>query len=197
MAKKPVKSDFEDIKIEEEFDFDESEFDDIDEANVKKGKRKGRGHIVFFAFVIVVLIACLISLMKWNKGEIIPQAIDNARTNAANNGIENATFFVGKAEEVLPKFYKENSKDDMSNPDVIVVDPPRKGCDEICLDTMLLMKPERIVYVSCDSATLARDLKILADGGYEMKKVRAFGLWVEFRTKPQKTTLKASLKTST
>ena len=106
--------------------------------------------------------------------EIIPQAIDNARTNAANNGIENATFFVGKAEEVLPKFYKENSKDDMSNPDVIVVDPPRKGCDEICLDTMLLMKPERIVYVSCDSATLARDLKILADGGYELKKVRAF-----------------------
>lgn len=71
MAKKPVKSDFEDIKIEEEFDFDESEFDDIDEANVKKGKRKGRGHIVFFAFVLVVLIACLISLMKWNKGEII------------------------------------------------------------------------------------------------------------------------------
>ena len=62
---------------------------------------------------------------------------------------------------------------DMLHPDVIVVDPPRKGCDEKCLETMLLMKPERIVYVSCDSATLARDLKVLAEGGYEVKRVRA------------------------
>ena len=61
----------------------------------------------------------------------------------------------------------------MLHPDVIVVDPPRKGCDEKCLETMLLMKPERIVYVSCDSATLARDLKVLAEGGYEVKHVRA------------------------
>ena len=61
----------------------------------------------------------------------------------------------------------------MLHPDVIVVDPPRKGCDEKCLETMLLMKPERIVYVSCDSATLARDLKVLAEGGYEVKRVRA------------------------
>ena len=111
--------------------------------------------------------------------EIIPQAIDDARENAKINGIENAAFFVGKAEEVLPKFYEkgeETSIDDadMKHPNVIVVDPPRKGCDSLCLDTMLLMKPERIVYVSCDSATLARDLKYLHEGGYELRAVRAF-----------------------
>ena len=61
----------------------------------------------------------------------------------------------------------------MLTPDVIVVDPPRKGCDNACLDTMLKMQPKRIVYVSCDSATLARDLRILCDGGYELVKVRA------------------------
>ncbi len=119
--------------------------------------------------------------------EIVPQAIEDAKNNAKLNGITNAEFFVGKAEEVLPEFYEklELEKGDgtdkgqdvqnaMLHPDVIVVDPPRKGCDEACLDTMLKMKPERIVYVSCDSATLARDLRILCDGGYELKKVRAF-----------------------
>ena len=107
--------------------------------------------------------------------EIVPQAIEDAKNNAALNGINNAEFFVGKAEEVLPAFYekKKDTDADMLHPDVIVVDPPRKGCDEKCLETMLLMKPERIVYVSCDSATLARDLKVLAEGGYEVKRVRA------------------------
>lgn len=112
--------------------------------------------------------------------EIIPQAIEDARANAVRNGISNAKFFVGKAEEVLPEFYEsqsrlqEQSETDsaMLHPDVIVVDPPRKGCDEKCLDTMLKMAPDRIVYVSCDSATLARDLRVLCDGGYELKKVR-------------------------
>ncbi|MBP5197471.1 MAG: 23S rRNA (uracil(1939)-C(5))-methyltransferase RlmD, partial [Lachnospiraceae bacterium] len=84
--------------------------------------------------------------------EIVPQAIEDARKNAERNEIKNAEFFVGKAEEVLPKFYEEHKGNDMNHPDVIVVDPPRKGCDEACLDTMLKMAPERIVYVSCDSA---------------------------------------------
>lgn len=137
--------------------------------------------------------------------EVIPQAIEDARENARRNGITNAVFLVGKAEEVLPAFYagksvnagydieedggrqerteKNGSKrlgaeeipmqEQMRHPDVIVVDPPRKGCDEKCLETMIAMRPERIVYVSCDPATLARDLKILCEGGYELKRVRA------------------------
>lgn len=165
--------------------------------------------------------------------EIIPEAIEDARANARRNGIENAHFFVGKAEEVLPEFYEgkgsfaqragesekgthspaqdrgghgqaesgenicdhgqvesrentgalkktEGSQEkkgrdavvsDALHPDVIVVDPPRKGCDGICLQTMLRMQPDRIVYVSCDPATLARDLKILCQGGYALKRV--------------------------
>lgn len=103
--------------------------------------------------------------------EIIKEAIDDARENARINNLSNATFFVGKAEEILPEFYANNDSDEAArNPDVIVVDPPRKGCDENCLNTMLQMKPGRIVYVSCDSATLSRDLRILCDGGYELKK---------------------------
>ena len=159
--------------------------------------------------------------------EVVPQAIEDARANAKRNGITNAEFFVGRAEEVLPEFYHKSSlrrclslraedaeggdkqnimpeildlregdgetadvsawddetpdmstgddgTADMSHPDVIVVDPPRKGCDAKCLETMLRMRPERIVYVSCDSATLARDLKVLCEGGYELKKARIF-----------------------
>ncbi len=115
--------------------------------------------------------------------EIIPQAVEDAKSNAALNKIANAEFFVGKAEEVLPDFYEKlrmageknsGGAKEMLHPDVIVVDPPRKGCDDACLSTMLKMRPERIVYVSCDSATLARDLKVLCEGGYELKKVRTF-----------------------
>lgn len=142
--------------------------------------------------------------------EIIPQATQDARENARRNGIRNVEFFTGKAEEVLPAFYEKREEEDtevcrggmnhgsrtagkvgsaaedkeigvMLHPDVIVVDPPRKGCDEACLATMLKMKPDRIVYVSCDSATLARDLKVLCEGGYELKRVRGvdqFGMTV-------------------
>ncbi len=100
--------------------------------------------------------------------EIVPQAIEDARRNAEINGIKNAEFFVGKAEEVLPEQFEKN----YVHADVIVVDPPRKGCDTVCLDTILKMRPERVVYVSCDSATLARDLRYLADGGYMVERGR-------------------------
>lgn len=148
--------------------------------------------------------------------EIVAPAIEDARNNAKINGIENVTFFVGKAEEVLPEFYEKGMRDskgraesngmekqqeavygqtgeleeinakeaaenkevlrkeklNMLHPDVIVVDPPRKGCDEKCLETIMKMKPERVVYVSCDSATLARDLKYLCEKGYQVKEVQ-------------------------
>ena len=100
--------------------------------------------------------------------EIVPQAIDDARENAKLNGLDNVEFFVGKAEEVLPEQYEKNKV----YADVIVVDPPRKGCDEQCLNTIVTMAPKRVVYVSCDSATLARDLKMLCENGYEVEKVR-------------------------
>lgn len=109
--------------------------------------------------------------------EIVPQAIEDARRNAEMNDIQNAEFYVGKAEEVLPEYYEKYQKahsGETARADVIVVDPPRKGCEESLLRTMLDMKPERIVYVSCDSATLARDLKYLCENGeYEVKKWRA------------------------
>ena len=126
--------------------------------------------------------------------EIVEQAILDARQNAERNHIRNATFYVGKAEEILPKFYAGETAEfegeglssrEMLHPDVIVVDPPRKGCDAECLQTMLKMQPGKIVYVSCDSATLARDLRILCDGGYRLERVRGvdqFGQTVHVET---------------
>ncbi len=99
--------------------------------------------------------------------EIVPEAVEDAQKNAQINGIENARFFAGKAEEVLPRLYEEEG----IRADVIVVDPPRKGCDPAALQTMVKMRPERIVYISCDSATLARDLKYLCGEGYEVMGV--------------------------
>ena len=106
--------------------------------------------------------------------EIVPQAIDDARNNAKINDITNAEFYVGKAEEVLPEYYKEYEKThngETAHADVIVVDPPRKGCEESLLQTIVDMQPEKVVYVSCDSATLARDVKFLRAKGYELKDV--------------------------
>jgi 23S rRNA (uracil1939-C5)-methyltransferase len=101
--------------------------------------------------------------------EIVPEAIEDAKKNAAMNGIKNAEFYVGKAEEVVPALYAKGAK-----ADVVVVDPPRKGCDQKLLDTILQMDPGRLVYVSCDPATLARDLKFLTANGYELKYVQPY-----------------------
>ena len=101
--------------------------------------------------------------------EIVPQAIDDAKQNAVQNDIKNAQFFVGSAEEIFPEKYAE----DGMRADVVDVDPPRKDC----LETILKMAPERIVYVSCDSATLARDLRILCEDAYEIKRVRAVDMF--------------------
>ena len=99
--------------------------------------------------------------------EIVPDAIEDAKKNAALNGIHNVKFFVGKAEDVLPKQYEKHQ----IYADVIVVDPPRKGCEQAVLNTIIKMEPKRIVYVSCDSATLARDVKALTENGYVLKSV--------------------------
>ncbi|MFK2826027.1 23S rRNA (uracil(1939)-C(5))-methyltransferase RlmD [Bacillus sp. B190/17] len=99
--------------------------------------------------------------------EIVPEAIEDARRNAELNGITNAEFAAGKAEEVIPEWYKAGI-----TADVLVVDPPRKGCDEALLQTIINMKPKKVVYVSCNPATLARDLRILEDGGYKTMEVQ-------------------------
>ncbi len=113
--------------------------------------------------------------------EIVPQAIADAKENAKRNGIDNAEFFVGKAEEVVPQFYeqlKEKAQtgdieaQEGTHPDVVVVDPPRKGCEESLLATIVAMAPKRMVYVSCDSATLSRDLKYMQAHGYQVEKVQ-------------------------
>ena len=164
--------------------------------------------------------------------EIVPQAIADAKENAKLNGITNAEFFVGKAEEVLPEFYERMRRGDagissgvsgaeasgmdmpehssgvpktvfadaatdvqMLTPDVIVVDPPRKGCDTKCLEMIVQMSPKCVVYVSCDSATLARDLKFLCENGYEVKRVRGCDMFGQ--TVSVETVVKLSLKKDT
>ncbi len=99
--------------------------------------------------------------------EIVPQAVKDARENAALNGVENVEFVLGESEKVIPRLYREGVR-----PDVIVVDPPRKGCDEKLLDVIAEMGPQRVVYVSCNPATLARDLKYLSERGYKVKEVQ-------------------------
>ncbi|MBW7975636.1 23S rRNA (uracil-C(5))-methyltransferase RlmCD [Bacillus velezensis] len=99
--------------------------------------------------------------------EIVPEAIEDAKRNAELNGITNAEFAVGEAETVIPKWYEEGI-----TADTLVVDPPRKGCDEALLRTIIDMKPKRVVYVSCNPGTLARDLRVLEDGGYQTLEVQ-------------------------
>ena len=122
--------------------------------------------------------------------EIVPAAIENAKNNARINGLDNAEFYVGKSEEIAPELAEQGAV-----PDVIVVDPPRKGCDEALLDTIVKMQPERVVYVSCDSATLARDLKYLAARGYEVKTVQPVDQFCH--TVHVETVVKLSLKKDT
>ncbi len=111
--------------------------------------------------------------LKVRGVEIVPEAIEDARKNAGINDIKNAEFFVGKAEEVLPNHFEKTGE----GADVIVVDPPRKGCEQSVLETMVKMQPKRIVYVSCDSATLARDLKYLTENGFKLDKVQAVDMF--------------------
>ncbi|MEK4230829.1 23S rRNA (uracil(1939)-C(5))-methyltransferase RlmD [Solibacillus sp. FSL H8-0538] len=99
--------------------------------------------------------------------EIVPQAIEDAKRNAELNGFTNTYFEAGPAEEVIPRWYAEGKE-----ADVLVVDPPRKGCDEALLNTIIEQKPKRVVYVSCNPGTLARDLRILEDGGYKTQEVQ-------------------------
>lgn len=105
--------------------------------------------------------------------EIVPEAIENAKENAEKNGLQNAEFFVGAAEEVLSKWVEEQKREgkDVGNlVDVVSLDPPRKGCDKACLSAALELSPKRIVYVSCDPGSLARDMKYLREGGYALEK---------------------------
>jgi 23S rRNA (uracil1939-C5)-methyltransferase len=108
--------------------------------------------------------------------EIVPEAIEDAKRNAVNNGITNTEFFVGEAEKVIPDLYKEGI-----TADVVVVDPPRKGCDETLLETLVKMAPERIVYVSCNPATLARDVNYLEAHGFVAKEAQPVDMfpWTE------------------
>ena len=104
--------------------------------------------------------------------EIVPQAIENARANAERNGVKNAEFIVGATEEVLPRLVADGLR-----PDVIVVDPPRKGCERPVLDAILAARPERVVYVSCGAPTLARDARILCEGGYGVEGVQCVDMF--------------------
>lgn len=105
--------------------------------------------------------------------EIVTEAIQNAEANAQLNDIKNIDFYLGKAEEVIPKLYSDQGL----KADVVVVDPPRKGCDEKLLETIVKISPKRLVYVSCDPATLARDINYLVEQGFKLEQVQPVDLF--------------------
>lgn len=109
--------------------------------------------------------------------EIVPQAVEDAKRNAILNNMDNTEFFVGAAEEVVPLQYEKSGKS--LKVDVVTLDPPRKGCDEKLLNTVVNMQPEKIVYVSCDPATLARDLKYLTERDYKVEKVQPYDMFCQ------------------
>lgn len=125
--------------------------------------------VVFDAYCGIGTISLFLSkkAKKVYGVEIVPQAIENAKENAKLNGVQNVEFIAGESETAIPELYKKGIK-----ADVIVVDPPRKGCEEKLLDVIAHMGPERVVYVSCNPATLARDLKHLSDRGYQVKEIQ-------------------------
>ena len=113
--------------------------------------------------------------------EIVPQATEDARRNAELNDIHNAEFFTGRAEKVVPELVRQKN----IRADVVVVDPPRKGCDPELLRTILQISPEKLIYVSCDPATLSRDIKYLTENGYRLtyaKPYDQFGMTVHVET---------------
>ena len=109
--------------------------------------------------------------------EIVPQAVEDAKANALLNNLDNVEFFSGAAEEVVPLQYEKSNG--MLKADVVTLDPPRKGCDEKLLQTVADMQPARIIYVSCDPATLARDLKYLCGKGYMVEKVQPVDMFCQ------------------
>ncbi len=111
--------------------------------------------------------------------EIVPEAVEDARQNAKINKMQNVEFFEGAAEEVIPTLYEKSGGG--LRADLVVLDPPRKGCDERLLQTVVQMKPEKIVYISCDPATLARDLRYLCDRGYELRQGRPCDMFCQGR----------------
>ena len=119
-----------------------------------------------------ITLAAAIKAKRAIGVEIVDQAISDARKNANRNGIENAEFHSGSAEELVPKLIERKIR-----PDVVILDPPRKGSDEETLSAIAIAAPERIVYISCNPATLARDIKFLMEFGYSVKHVTAVDMF--------------------
>ena len=138
-----------------------------DEA-VKAAKLTGKETVIDAYCGIGTISLFLAGKAKHVYGiESVPEAVTDAKKNAELNQMKNASFYVGEAESLMPWWSAQGM-----HPDVIVVDPPRKGCDEKLLDAMVKMSPQRIVYVSCNPATLARDMRYLHDLGYEAREVQ-------------------------